>query len=113
MGNVRQASVGTPSTSTVQAPHSPSSQPCLVPVSSNCSRSTSSSVRWTGTAIVWDSPLTAKVICSYIIRLLIGKAVGIRDYRCQSLIPNPPIGLDRRGLQQRLHHHAILLGLFA
>ena len=31
--STRQERTGTPSTSTVQAPHSPSSQPCLVPVS--------------------------------------------------------------------------------
>ena len=36
--SVMQASRGWPSTSTVQAPHSPPSQPCLVPVRSSCSR---------------------------------------------------------------------------
>ena len=40
----RHESCGSPSTSTVQAPHSPSSQPCLVPVSCRSSRSSSSSV---------------------------------------------------------------------
>src|SRR6267143_7315112 len=30
-GRTRQDSIGWPSTSTVHAPHSPSSQPCLVP----------------------------------------------------------------------------------
>src|SRR5690349_22089280 len=42
--STRQDSTGTPSTSTAQVPHSPSSQPCLVPVSPRSSRSTSSSV---------------------------------------------------------------------
>src|ERR1035437_6595993 len=37
-----QESCGTPSTSTVQAPHSPPSQPRLVPVRPNCSRKYSS-----------------------------------------------------------------------
>ncbi len=41
--SVRQASCGWSSTSTVQAPHSPPSQPCLVPVRPSVSRSTSSS----------------------------------------------------------------------
>jgi hypothetical protein len=35
---VQQERRGRPSTSTVQAPHSPPSQPCLVPVSWSCSR---------------------------------------------------------------------------
>jgi len=37
-------STGVPSSSTVQVPHSPSSQPCFVPVSPRSSRKTSSSV---------------------------------------------------------------------
>src|ERR1700676_2901394 len=43
---VRQESCGMPSTNTVQHPHSPSSQPCLVPVSPRSSRTTSKSVLW-------------------------------------------------------------------
>ena len=41
---VRHDSTGSPSMSTAQAPHSPSSQPCLVPVRLRSSRITSSSV---------------------------------------------------------------------
>ena len=37
-GNARHESTGSPSTRTVQVPHSPSSHPCLVPVSRRSSR---------------------------------------------------------------------------
>ncbi len=46
-----------PPTSTVQAPHWPWSQPFLAPVSSSCSRSTSSSVARVSTASSRRSPL--------------------------------------------------------
>src|SRR5579875_3765476 len=54
-GRVRHASMGTPSIRTVQAPHSPNSQPCFVPVRPKSSRNTSSKVWWGTTAI---APLT-------------------------------------------------------
>src|SRR5712692_2598535 len=46
--------------STVQAPQSPLSHPCLLPVSPSSYRSASSSVRCTGTARVCSSPFTSR-----------------------------------------------------
>ena len=46
---MRQELTGWPSSSTVQAPHSPAPQPFLVPVSPISSRMTSSSVRCVST----------------------------------------------------------------
>src|SRR5207249_11874660 len=60
-GSARHESTGAPSTSTVHVPHSPSSQPCLVPMRSRSSRRTSSSVLWTGTSSSRDSPLTVRL----------------------------------------------------
>src|SRR5437762_8545036 len=54
--STRQDSTGWPSRSTVQVPHSPSSQPCLVPVSPRSSRSTSRSVLWGAKETVVASP---------------------------------------------------------
>jgi hypothetical protein len=48
-----------PSTCTVQAPHSPRSQPFFVPVSASCSRKASSSVVRGSTVTVRGSPLTS------------------------------------------------------
>src|SRR5262245_46309462 len=59
-GRARHDSTGSPSTSTVQVPHSPSSQPCLVPVRPRSSRRTSSRVLCTGTSTSWSSPLTLR-----------------------------------------------------
>ena len=58
----RQAQTGSPSSSTVQAPQSPASQPTLVPVSRRWSRSTAESrvTGWTDTET--GAPLTSKVI---------------------------------------------------
>src|SRR5476651_1936698 len=52
--------MGTSSISTVQAPHSPASHPCLVPVSRRSSRSTSISVAYglTSSSRFW--PLTER-----------------------------------------------------
>src|ERR1041385_6058923 len=58
----RQESTGFPSTSTVQVPHSPSSQPCFVPVRPRSSRSTSSSVLWGAKATSTGSPFSSKAI---------------------------------------------------
>ena len=57
---IEQEYTGTPSTSTVQLPHSPRSQPSLVPVSPRSSRTTSSSRRMPGTATSRGSPLSVK-----------------------------------------------------
>src|SRR5882724_12409664 len=65
-GSARHESTGAPSTSTVQVPHSPSSQPCLVPVSPRSSRSTSTRVLWTGTSASRDSPLTFRATRTFI-----------------------------------------------
>src|ERR1700704_3812166 len=58
--SVMQARTRRPSTCTVQAPHSPRSQPFFVPVSPNSSRKASSSVVRGSTAIVRGSPLTVR-----------------------------------------------------
>src|SRR5207237_75752 len=60
----RQESCGAPSTSTAQAPHSPSSQPCLVPVRPRSSRSTSRSVLYGAKATSSASPLTVIRCCT-------------------------------------------------
>src|SRR5712691_3483049 len=56
----RQDRNGVPSTSTPQVEHSPSSHPCLVPVSPRSSRRTSSSVLYGGTMTAMSSPLTRR-----------------------------------------------------
>src|SRR3989338_7893663 len=62
--STRQESTGIPSTSTVQVPHSPSSQPCLVPVRPRSSRRTSRSVLW-GAKETWvSSPFRRNVTCN-------------------------------------------------
>src|SRR5437870_5955245 len=58
----RQESTGVPSSSTVQVPHSPSSQPCFVPVKARSSRSTSSSVLCGAKATSTGSPFSSKAI---------------------------------------------------
>src|SRR5262245_31743576 len=60
-GRARQDRTGTPSTRTVQVPHSPSSQPCLVPMRPRSSRSTSRRVLCTGTSASWVSPFTVRL----------------------------------------------------
>src|SRR5450759_3309534 len=59
-GSTRQLSLGTSSIRTVQAPHSPVSQPCLVPVSRRSSRSTSISVAYGLTSTSRSWPLTER-----------------------------------------------------
>src|SRR5947208_11726377 len=58
----RQESTGVPSSSTVQVPHSPSSQPCFVPVKPRSSRNTSSSVLCGAKATSTCSPFSSKAI---------------------------------------------------
>ena len=67
--SARHERTGWPSTSTVHVPHSPSSQPCLVPGSPRSSRSTSRRVRWTGTATSRRSPFTVRAMRLRIARL--------------------------------------------
>src|SRR6185503_10545288 len=81
--SVRQERRGSPSTSTAQAPHSPSSQPCLVPVRPRSSRSTSSSVLYGANETSSVSPLTVSPRCAFCIvwgpnklRLLYRKSAG-------------------------------------
>ena len=54
-------STGTPSTWTVQMPHSASWQPILVPVRPRSSRRTSASVRDSGTSRTRAMPLTVSL----------------------------------------------------
>ena len=60
--STRHAFTARPSMCTVHAPHSPWSQPRLVPVSPSSSRSTSSSVRFGRTLTRYGSPLTISPI---------------------------------------------------
>src|ERR687890_209352 len=61
--SIRQERIERPSTSTAQVPHSPSSQPCLVPVRFRSSRKTSSSVLCGAKATSVCSPLSLKLMC--------------------------------------------------
>src|SRR6266446_5710239 len=61
----KQDRIERPSTSTVHVPHSPSSHPCLVPVSARSSRKTSSSVLCGAKATSAASPLRVNEICSF------------------------------------------------
>src|SRR2546421_114764 len=63
--STRQESCGAPSISTAQAPHSPSSQPCLVPVRRRSSRSTSSSVLYGAKDASSASPFTPRTRCRF------------------------------------------------
>jgi hypothetical protein len=57
----RQLAIRMSSTSTVQAPHCPWSQPFFDPVSPRCSRNASSSVVRVSRSSVWDVPFISKV----------------------------------------------------
>ena len=59
--NIRQERIGSPSTSTVQAPQTPCSQPTWVPVSRRSWRRKSDSSRRAGTDAVRGTPLTCSV----------------------------------------------------
>src|SRR5215213_126914 len=61
--SIRQESIERPSTSTAHVPHSPNSQPCLVPVRFKSSRKTSSSVLCGAKATSVYSPLSVKWMC--------------------------------------------------
>src|SRR5215467_13646531 len=61
----RHDNTGRLSTSTAQHPHSPNSQPCLVPVSPKSSRSTSSSVLCGENATSTGSPFTRSRMCAF------------------------------------------------
>src|SRR5215212_2064732 len=61
--STRQERIERPSTRIAQVPHSPSSQPCLVPVRFRSSRRTSSSVLCGAKATSVCSPLSLKRIC--------------------------------------------------
>src|SRR6201988_5423271 len=58
--SIRQERIERPSTRSAQVPHSPSSQPCLVPVRFRSSRKTSSSVLCGAKATSVCSPLSVK-----------------------------------------------------
>ena len=68
---MRQAKTGSPSMSTVHAPHSPSSHPCLVPVSFKSSRKTSSNVLCVDVQTSCNSPLIFKVSNCFIFPLYV------------------------------------------
>src|SRR5262249_53661384 len=61
--SIRQERIERPSTSTAHVPHSPSSQPCFVPVRFRSSRKTSSSVLCGAKATSVCSPLSVKRMC--------------------------------------------------
>src|ERR1044071_6729105 len=59
-----------PPTSTAQVPHSPSSQPCFVPVKFRSSRSTSSRVLCGAKATSVSSPLRVKRMCAFCLSVI-------------------------------------------
>src|SRR6185436_2809439 len=61
--SIRHERIERPSTSTAHVPHSPSSQPCFVPVRFRSSRKTSSSVGCGAKATSVCSPLSVKRMC--------------------------------------------------
>src|SRR5687768_7519046 len=61
--SIRHERIERPSTSTAHVPHSPSSQPCFVPVRLRSSRRTSSSVLCGAKATSTYSPLRVNPIC--------------------------------------------------
>src|SRR5918992_3520374 len=61
--SIRHDRIERPSTSTAHVPHSPSSQPCFVPVRLRSSRKTSSSVLCGAKATSTCSPLSVNPIC--------------------------------------------------
>src|SRR5215510_432173 len=61
--SIRHERMERPSTSTAHVPHSPSSQPCFVPVRFRSSRKTSSSVLCGAKATSVCSPLSVKWMC--------------------------------------------------
>ena len=65
MASVRHDSTGSPSTRTVQDPHSPMPHPYFAPVSPNCSLRTLRSNSLGATRISRFTPLTFKVICFF------------------------------------------------
>ena len=62
--NVLQAETGAPSTITVQAPHTPSSQPTLQPFRMKCSRSRSAKVTFGATVSFCALPLSVNEIAT-------------------------------------------------
>src|SRR5262245_15450929 len=62
IARVRHELMRLPSTSTVQAPHCPWSQPFFVPVKSNCSRNRSSKVVHGAISNRFSAPLTLSLI---------------------------------------------------
>src|SRR5205085_3850491 len=65
IGSARHDRIGSPSSRTAHAPHSPSSQPCFVPHRFRSSRSTSRSVLYGAKAISVASRLTVSVMCAF------------------------------------------------
>src|ERR1041385_3049775 len=61
--SIKHERIERPSTSTAHVPHSPSSQPCLVPVRFRSSRKTSSSVLCGAKATSVCSPFSRKLMC--------------------------------------------------
>src|SRR6185503_5691143 len=61
--SIRHERIERPSTSTAHVPHSPSSQPCFVPLRFKSSRKTSSSVLCGAKATSVCSPLSVKWMC--------------------------------------------------
>src|SRR2546428_8037704 len=100
--STRQDSTGAPSTSTVQVPHSPSSQPCFVPVSPRSSRRTPSSVLWGANATSTGSPFSSSAIfalASGIVpkRNLDNRVVGRQLSRSPSRRPSHARNLESGG----------------
>src|SRR6478736_924193 len=73
--NIRHERIGWPSTRTVQAPHTPCSQPTWVPVSSRSWRRKSERRRRAGTAAVRRTPLT-ETVTSWGVSLVVSVMAG-------------------------------------
>src|SRR5881396_2826303 len=77
-GRARHDSTGSPSTSTVQVPHSPSSQPCLVPVKARSSRKTSSKVLCGANATSVSSPFKVNLTWAFFLEASNNIRLGLR-----------------------------------
>src|SRR2546427_11400223 len=86
--NTKQDSTGMPSTSTVQVPHSPSSQPCFVPVRPRSSRSTSSRVLCGAEPSSAGSPFSLSAIFALVSGMVPSRNLDKRAGRRQLSGPN-------------------------
>ena len=87
----RHVRIGTPSMSTVHAPHCATPQPYLVPVNPSCSRNTHNSGVSGSTSTLCTLPLTFKVVISTISRLMNGAPQAAIESSDESLMAPPGV----------------------